>query len=665
MGLAKDTTGSREIKDDAAWEVEFDTKDKTGMVKEIEKKGKYSLKKETPWRDEAKEDFKFALGDQWTAEERNLLKTEGRPCLTFNKIEPLLDLVGGWQRENSMRIRVFPEGGEDRTFSEIGDRILKAIDKWTHLNYKLDHQFDDGLVCGKGWIEMAVSYDEDPIDGDLVFRNDTVYQVLRDPDGKEYDQSDWDYIIKLTKYSKEKLKKLYPDATKTIDKLTKDNTEYLYGTGTEDVMKEGDADNYHLGKSPADISAEGDDAIDSDAPEKYLLKEYWHKKSVEKHFVYDVNEAKLEKFDTDEEAQARRTAILTEYDNKHEEVLREYAQAKKISMAAQMAVGEIAALEGAPQKVEVEVKVVKRSVSEMYYAATTAGELLQEDIKSPLAPDYEGFPLFNFFAKWYVSAEDDVLSVKGITRNVKDANREVNKARSQFLHILNTTANSGWIGDKNALSGQGWKDLKTMGSTPGVVLKKKPGTDLNRIEPAGTNMSNLLRGDKAESDIKEISGINPDAMAMQDKTTSGKAISLRIKQALTILAKYFRNFRYTKEMVGTAVYAMIPQVFDVAAVRKVLGEEFMQKNGIDDGRIMSFLEQIKDGKYDMSITEADNTATVRQETFENLMQMAEAMPGVIPPDVILEFSSMPNAKEIIERIKAFIEQQSAGEQPAK
>ena len=40
MGLAKDTTGSREIKDDAAWEVEFDTKDKTGMVKEIEKKGK-------------------------------------------------------------------------------------------------------------------------------------------------------------------------------------------------------------------------------------------------------------------------------------------------------------------------------------------------------------------------------------------------------------------------------------------------------------------------------------------------------------------------------------------------------------------------------------------------------------------------------------------------
>ena len=193
-----------------------------------------------------KEDFKFALGDQWTEEEKNKLREEDRPCMTFNKIEPLLDLVGGWERENSPRIKAVPEGGEDKVFSEIGDKCIHAINKWTKLNYKLDHSFDDGLICGRGWLEMVITYDEDPIHGDLIFRNNTVAQILKDPDGKEYDQSDWEYIIKMTRLSKKKLKKLFPHSDEKIEQMTVDNSEYLF---TGEVMKEGDDDNYHLGKT--------------------------------------------------------------------------------------------------------------------------------------------------------------------------------------------------------------------------------------------------------------------------------------------------------------------------------------------------------------------------------------------------------------------------------
>ena len=133
--LARDSQSETTRKKREEYETEFDGKDKTGTVKEIERKVRLYLQKENGWREEAREDFKFALGDQWSQSDRDLLKKEGRPCLTFNKIEPLLDLVGGWQRENSMRIRIYPEGGEDKIFSEIGDRCLKAIDKWTKLNY--------------------------------------------------------------------------------------------------------------------------------------------------------------------------------------------------------------------------------------------------------------------------------------------------------------------------------------------------------------------------------------------------------------------------------------------------------------------------------------------------------------------------------------------------
>ena len=130
---------------------------------------------------------------------------------------------------------------------------------------------------------------------------------------------------------------------------------------------------------------------------------------------------------------------------------------------------------------------------------------------------------------------------------------------------------------------------------------------------------------------------------------------------MTILAKYFRNFRFTKELVGTAIYAMIPHVFDIHMVKKVIGQKYLEDNDISDGYLEAFMEQIKDGKYDLSITEADNSQTIRQETFDNLMDMVEkGMP--IPPDVILEFSSMADSTDIIERVKEYQAQQTEAAQ---
>jgi hypothetical protein len=289
----------------------------------------------------------------------------------------------------------------------------------------------------------------------------------------------------------------------------------------------------------------------------------------------------------------------------------------------------------------------------MFYAATAAGELLSEkEDKSPFEPFYHDFPYFTFVAKYKPSAEGEDQKNRGIVRNLKDPQKDHNKSRSQFLHILNTSANSGWVGDKDALTPEAWKDLAKMGSTPGVTIQKKPGSILEKIQPAMPSAGHLQIFEVSAQDIKEISGINADALAIQDKTTSGRAIALRIKQATTILSPIFRNYRFTKELVGTAIFSMIPHIFDVPEIRKVVGQEFMQANGIDDGFLTAFLQQIADGKYDINITEADNSATVRQETFDALMEMVKG--GMqIPPDVLLEFSSIPNVKEVSEKITAY------------
>lgn len=620
----------------------------------IDKQIKRGLTKLSKWKKEAKEDYNFAIGDQWSEEEKSILRNEGRPCMTYNKIEPLLDLVGGYERENSARIKVNPEGGEDKIFSEVMDMILKAIDKWTKLGYKLDHAFDDGIACGKGWVEMGISYDDDILHGDMVFKQLVPWQVIPDPDGTEYDQSDWNCISKISRLTRSRLKYLYPNKENEIDGITDDTFSESFDVPEKAL--DDDGDNYHNGKG---LGQEFIDGGESECDDKFWLKEYWHKKKIKKFVVFHAQENRFTRFDTEDAANAEVIRIQKDAEDKFHQ-----AQTGHQALMMNRVNPQMAQMTGvdpntpepqAPIFEKPEVRIFIKWLDEMRYAACVSNIMLVEDTKSPFEPYYHGFPIFNFYAKYRPSVEKEELKIKGLVRNLKDPQRDINKSKSQFLHILNTSANSGWVGDDQVLSPEGWSDLKTMGSTPGVVIRKIKEGELTRIQPTGVSQGQLERMSIGFQDLKECSGINSDALAMQDKDTSGRAIALRIKQAVTILSPEFRNFRWTKEMIGTAIFSMIPHIFDVDSVKKVIGQSYITSNALSDGMITAILQQVADGKYDIEITEADNSATIRAEIFDDLMQMA-SKGMAIPPDVILSFSNIPNLKEVTDKINAYAQQ---------
>lgn len=573
------------------------------------------------WETEAKEDYNFALGDQWNTDDRNALREQSRPCLTFNRIRPMISLVSGYQRENSARIKVNPEGGEDKVFSEVCDKILHAVDKWSHLAYKLGYFFDDGLYCGKGWIEAMITYDADPIRGEIKFKQLTPYQVKVDPDCLDYDISESaQYCFKVVMMTKDKLEFLYPKKKKLIDGFIKDNDDPVEnGAG---YMVEGDKDNYGNNPNKTTVvvkTSDSPDQRDLDKDQKFTLKEYWRIKRVQKYFVIDKESGEPQKFDDKAEAELF---------------------AEKQGM-----------------------KVVPRDVNEMWVASMVCGHILQDD-KSPFEPYYSGFPLFRFIADWAPNAESEILRVQGLTRSLKDPQREKNKSKSQNLHILNTQANSGWVADDDALSAEGFKDLEKMGSKPGIVIKKRPNKELREILPKGPNAGHLQREQAADEEFKQISAINPDLMGFQDGTTSGKAIALRVKQAILSLVRLFANFRYTKECIGKFTLQMIPMVFDVKKVVKVLGPDYMLKavdpakypQGLDEGHIGAFLTMIKDNKYDVLVTESDQNSTIRYETFNQLVELVKAgMP--IPPDLVIEYMDLNNSEEVKQRIIQLQQQQ--------
>ena len=597
------------------------------LATEIKNRFDYTSKHFKDWDDIAKEDMNFGLGDQWTEEERNILSQQSRPCLTFNRIKPIISIVSGYQRENSSRIKVNPEGGEDRIFSEVMDRLMKQIDKWSHLSYKMSYWFDDGLFTGKGWLEAVLTYENDPIRGELRFLQRTPYQILVDPDFNEYDLNEYpgaQFSFKLVRLTRDILSQIYPNYKKVISGFVSDTDDRMEnGSG---ILMEGSDDDYanRPNKTTTSKKTSADEESGLERDNKFTVKEYWRPKLVEKYFVVDKESGEPRRFDTEEEAQ---------------------------SFSTQQGFG----------------KIIKRKVKEMWVAAMVGGYVIQDE-KSPFEPYYSGYPFFRFLADWSPSAESEELKVQGIVRQIKDPQREKNKSKSQTLHILNTQANSGWIGDENALTPEGWKDLESMGSKPGITVKKKPGSDLREILPKGPNSGHVMREQEADQEFKQISAINPDLMGIQQDTSSGRAISLRIRQAVLSLVRIFHNYRYSKEIIGKFILEMIPAIFDVKKLMKVLGPDYMKKatderypDGLTDGVLTAFLTMIADNKYDVFVSEADQNKTVRYEIFQDLMELVKA--GIpIPPDMIIDYMDISNSEEVKKKIQ---EQQLLAAQAAQ
>jgi hypothetical protein len=432
---------------------------------------------------------------------------------------------------------------------------------------------------------------------------------------------------------------MFPDKKKLIGGFADDSDDEIRnGSGTLIID---DGTSYNVRRAAAEKSEdnESDDELEQDT--KFTYKEYWYKKYVKRFFVVNPENGSLEKFKTKKEA---------------EDFIASMQQQNEAKSAQLAQAGQMMAMAGGqaqmPQLSPFETpKIFERTVPEIWTASYVCGFILQDEV-SPFEPHYSGFPFFRFLADWAPSAKTEEFRVQGITRSLKDIQREKNKAKSQYLHILNTQANSGWVGDENALSEPGWKKLEEMGSKPGIVVRKKPNTELREILPKGPNAGHIQREQAADEEFKQCSGVNPDLMGMQEGgTDSGRAIALRIRQAVLSLARLFNNYKYTKECIGKFMVQMTPILFDAKKMAKVVGTQFMKSNQLSEGTLQAYLQIIKDYKYDIEVAEASNNATMRYETLNTIMDVMKTPQGqFIPIDLILDYMDVPNIEEIKQRV---------------
>ena len=169
------------------------------------------------WQDEAREDYDFVEGRQWTQSEKKAFHDSGRPAITINRIRPLINLLSGYQRVNRFDIEFLGRTADDGDAAQIRKGITKYI--LDTCNYETEESlvFIDSIISGLGWFFVGYELNEEGTDGEVYVRRENPFGVYVDPESHSADFSDAKYICRAKWVDKDELKEVYPEHAEIID----------------------------------------------------------------------------------------------------------------------------------------------------------------------------------------------------------------------------------------------------------------------------------------------------------------------------------------------------------------------------------------------------------------------------------------------------------------
>lgn len=148
------------------------------------------------WRDEAREDYEFVGGLQWTEAEKQKLEQSGRPPLVINRIKPLINVLSGYQRLNRQDIDFLPRTSDDADICTVRKGITKYIMDQCDYDRNESDVFMDAAICGIGWFDVGYKYDAEIDDGEAYIKREDPFGIYVDPEARKPDFSDAKYIIR-------------------------------------------------------------------------------------------------------------------------------------------------------------------------------------------------------------------------------------------------------------------------------------------------------------------------------------------------------------------------------------------------------------------------------------------------------------------------------------
>jgi len=537
---------------------------------------------------------KFFRGVQWQNTDLAKLTAQRRPALTINKILSTLSNVMGEQIFNRSDTAFQPSAGADPGTAEALTKVYRQIGDNNQLDWKRSDMFCDGVIGSRGYIDARLDF-EDSMLGEVRMNVINPKNVLVDPDAEDYDPDTWNDVM-ITKWMTwQDIAILYNEDDAL---LLKDRTGswFMYGFDSIERMRDRFGPEMQRGYF-MDSLAQGE------VLRNIRVIERQHKLiAKQKHFV-------------DPETGDMRAIPDTWKKEKINSVMQAF-----------------------------NLQVVDKLVKRIRWTVTADNVVLHDDW-SP----YEHFTIVPYFP--YFRRGKTV----GLVENLLGPQELLNKVSSQELHVINTTANSGWLIRAGALKNMTIEELEQRGAETGLVMVLDDvANGAEKITPNQIPSGLDRVSYKAEDHIKTISGVSDYMQGTAREDVSAKAVKENINRGSMGQAKPLDSLVRSDWILARHVLSMVqhyytePRLINITHNRMTGEQASVEVNQPDaEGNIVNDLTL---GEYDIIITSTPHKATLEQGQFEQAVALREQ--GIqIPDEVLIEHSALYRKNDIIKKMQ--------------
>ena len=538
----------------------------------------------------------FFVGNQWLESDLYALRAQRRPALTINKIISTIGTILGEQIYNRTEVLFRPQNGSPSEVAEALSKVWMQVSQNNQLTWLRSDVFCDGIIRGRGFYDVRLDF-ADNMRGEVRIDLLNSKNVLIDPDAEEYDPDKWADVITTKWLTYQDIATLYSEDDAEI---LKHRSGSEYGYDSIERVRDGFA-----GQAPVQMYDGSQGGLEVQRRIRVIERQY-RKLDKQLHFV-DIENGDMR-------------PVPQSWDRNR--------------IAAML------------EKAGPRISTIKKLVKRIRWTVTADNVVLHDDW-SP----YKHFTVVPYFPYFRYGA------TVGIVENLLGPQEILNKASSQELHVINTTANSGWKIEENSLVNMTVPELEARGASTGLVIEFKKGSQppekiLPNQVPSGLDRITY----KAEEHIKTISNVSDSMQGFDREDVAAKAIAYKQQRGSVNLTKVLDNLERTDFILARNVLDIVQEFYTERRIIDITHEDFAQEaetivvNDIDPvtGAITNDLTL---GEYDIVITSSPYRASLEDSQFEQARALKElGLP--IPDRVLIENSRLLRRSEIVKEMEA-------------
>lgn len=270
---------------------------------------------------------------------------------------------------------------------------------------------------------------------------------------------------------------------------------------------------------------------------------------------------------------------------------------------------------------------------------------------------------------------DGKRKVRGIVKGAMDSQRMHNYAISSMVENIALAPKAPWLYAAGQIDGfeKQWEDANRRNVTglpyhplnqDGIAVPPP-----SREPPPGLSngWTDIMQASRMW--VQASMGMYNASVGAPSNEQSGKAIMVRERSGDMSNFHYHDNHSRSVRHTGRIIVDMIPRVYDTKRIVRIIGEDGtpdavmfdpqspqpareVQKN--DGSVLMIYNPGI--GKYDVTVTTGPSYSTKRQEAADNMTQLVQAAPQLMPliGDIVIRNMDWPGADQIADRLKIML-----------